>query len=307
MTARAAILLALACSACFGRTVRIGVFGLFRPVELTLRSAEGWALLIDADGQRTTVEGGGPFRCALRQGAVACAANGDTLRARRVTAEVRGGGEFVLGVPGKIERRFAGRLDITAGAGALVAVIVMPVEAAVASSVAAESPPGAGIEALRAQAVLARSFYLASRARHADFDFCDTTHCQFLRDVPKPDSPAARAARDTSGTVLAWGGRPLAALYTASCGGRTRALKDPPPGEYPYFAVECPYCRRGKPVRCSYCVRETGAWANRRGAGAGHGLGLCQRGAAAMAAEGAGFRAILERYFPNTSLIEWRD
>ena len=39
------------------------------------------------------------------------------------------------------------------------------------------------------------------------------------------------------------------------------------------------------------------------GRGAGHGLGLCQKGAAAMAAEGAGFREILARYFPNTILI----
>jgi stage II sporulation protein D len=39
------------------------------------------------------------------------------------------------------------------------------------------------------------------------------------------------------------------------------------------------------------------------GRGAGHGVGLCQKGAAAMAAAGATFREILARYFPNTVLI----
>lgn len=39
-----------------------------------------------------------------------------------------------------------------------------------------------------------------------------------------------------------------------------------------------------------------------RGAGWGHGVGLCQIGAAQMAAEGYGFREILEHYFPGASI-----
>ena len=39
-----------------------------------------------------------------------------------------------------------------------------------------------------------------------------------------------------------------------------------------------------------------------RGAGWGHGVGLCQIGAAMMAAKGFDFRAILNHYFPNTIL-----
>jgi len=38
------------------------------------------------------------------------------------------------------------------------------------------------------------------------------------------------------------------------------------------------------------------------GVGQGHGVGFCQRGARAMAEEGADFRTILQHYFPNTSL-----
>ena len=39
------------------------------------------------------------------------------------------------------------------------------------------------------------------------------------------------------------------------------------------------------------------------GVGEGHGIGLCQRGARAMAEEGANFRQILNHYLPNTALM----
>ena len=39
------------------------------------------------------------------------------------------------------------------------------------------------------------------------------------------------------------------------------------------------------------------------GAGQGHGIGLCQQGAKAMAESGASFREILNHYYPNTELV----
>jgi stage II sporulation protein D len=38
------------------------------------------------------------------------------------------------------------------------------------------------------------------------------------------------------------------------------------------------------------------------GTGEGHGIGLCQRGAKAMAESAANFREIIGHYFPNTAL-----
>jgi SpoIID/LytB domain protein len=40
------------------------------------------------------------------------------------------------------------------------------------------------------------------------------------------------------------------------------------------------------------------------GSGQGHGIGLCQRGAKAMAEAGNTFRQILNHYFPNTALMQ---
>jgi hypothetical protein len=117
-------------------TVLIGVFGLFRPTELVLRPAPGQALVVEAGASRMVLEG----RRTLQVRAT-------DLAESSLRAAVRGGGEFFLGVPGKIERRFRGELRITVTEGALVAVVAMDREVAVASAVAAESPPGASLEA----------------------------------------------------------------------------------------------------------------------------------------------------------------
>ena len=41
------------------------------------------------------------------------------------------------------------------------------------------------------------------------------------------------------------------------------------------------------------------------GTAEGHGIGLCQAGAKAMASEGADFRQILRHYYPETTLVTW--
>jgi peptidoglycan hydrolase-like amidase len=166
--------------------------------------------------------------------------------------------------------------------GHLQAIVRMELENAVASIVAAESPPAAPLEERKAQAVLTRSFLIAGHRRHEGFDFCDTTHCQFLREAPPAGSLSARAAGDTRELVLAYQGRVIAALYSANCGGKTRTPADAGWNEepYPYFAVDCPV----------------------RGAVAGHRIGMCQEGAAQMARNGKSFREILAHYFPATTI-----
>jgi stage II sporulation protein D len=200
----------------------------------------------------------------------------------------RGGSEaaFVLSVPGKIQREFRGRLEVRQVGDALVAIVEMDRETAVASIVAAEAPD-APIEAQRAQAIVARSFLAGAGARHDQFDFCDTTHCQFLREPPRAGSAPARAAADTRGQAIWYQGHTVAALYSADCGGHTRTLEQAgwSAAPYPYFAVECPV----------------------RGPSSGHRIGYCQRGAAEMARRGATFREILAHYFPATELAALRD
>ncbi len=52
----------------------------------------------------------------------------------------------------------------------------------------------------------------------------------------------------------------------------------------------------------NFTSRQEGEQVILEGAGQGHGIGLCQRGAKAMAEKSSSFRQILNYYFPNTTL-----
>jgi stage II sporulation protein D len=274
-----------------------------------------------------------------RGGSIECLAGDRRWLARSVTVSETAEG-FRLQVPGKIERRFAGRLEVVARGDELQAVVSMPRDIAVASIVAAESQPGTGFEALKAQAIVSRSFLAAARHSQQGFDFCDTTHCQFLRQPPPPDDPAFQATAATRGITLAHQGATVAALFSRSCGGSTRPLREAGlrPDNYPFFAVDCPSCRQRPEIwqrklplaeaqellasagaesarlefvrrqgwdaipSSRYSARREGDWVVLSGAGRGHGVGLCQRGAAALAADGMSFQEILAHYFPGVTL-----
>jgi stage II sporulation protein D len=128
-------------------------------------------------------------------------------------------------------------------------------------------------------------------------------------------------------------------MYTRSCSGHTHTPAELGllSGAYPYFSVECKYCR-AHPTRWSsrisaqdaaalhssdesarlildrrlgwsavpsndFAAKEKGDQFILEGTGQGHGIGLCQSGAKAMAEEGANFRQILSHYYPNTTIL----
>jgi stage II sporulation protein D len=317
------------------REVRISVLGLFHTTEVVI-SRTAKPLTCAAGEDRWPV--GQPLHLVLDQGAIRIAETSRSVAGGLTCDDGQGGAtEFTLAIPGRISRRYQGRLELRVRERELVVIVAMGLETAVASIVAAESPPQAPREALKAQAVASRSFLLAGKGRHVDFDFCDTTHCQFLRQPPAAGSPAAQAAAETKGLVLAYQGGTFAAMYSASCGGRTHSLKELgiPVHGYPYFAVPCGYCRRHPekwvakisesdagnlaPTESSrlklarklgwrtvpgnsYSSRAEGGEVVLEGSGVGHGIGLCQRGGADMARRGASFREILEHYYPNTEV-----
>lgn len=80
---------------------------------------------------------------------------------------------------------------------------------------------------LALQAIVARTWAAANLGRHArqGFDFCATTHCQVMRPegaVLAANRPViARAVSATRGQVIAFGGRPIDAVFHADCGGAT--------------------------------------------------------------------------------------
>jgi peptidoglycan hydrolase-like amidase len=323
--------------------LHFGVLGLFHPKELILQPESAQVLSVAAQDVATTPALALNGEPGHRQIVIRAEGNrvvaGDSS-AVSWTAAARDGGAtaFRLIVPGKLHRVYRGRLTIQARKGELLAVVAMDRETAVASIVAAEMVESAPMEALKAQAVVTRSFLVAG-PRHLDFDFCDTTHCQFLKSPPALTSRVTSAVQATRGLVLAWHGKPLAAMYSSRCGGQTRSLRDvglKPGDSYPYYSVRCQWCLRhpatwqsrigasGQPPQpgderrriaearqwgwgaipsSDFTATADGEGWRLEGHSVGHGVGMCQMGATGMARAGAGFREILSHYYPNTELI----
>jgi stage II sporulation protein D len=99
------------------------------------------------------------------------------------------------------------------------------------------------LEALKAQAVAARTYAWRHRGQFADegYDLCATPRCQVYEGASAEHPMTDRAVATTRGEILAFGGEPITALYTATCGGHTENAKDVFPEEdAPYLAgVPC--------------------------------------------------------------------
>lgn len=141
-------------------------------------------------------------------------------------------------------------------------------------------------EAFKSQAVAARSY--AAKAveypRHRDLgaDLCTTTHCQVWRTSHYATTDAAVEA--TRGMVAAYDNEIIFAFYFGHCNGRTKNSED-------VWSQALPYCRS---VSCIAVYPEY----------YGHGVGMCQRGAMAMAQRGANFVGIITHYYTGTIVVD---
>jgi peptidoglycan hydrolase-like amidase len=138
------------------------------------------------------------------------------------------------------------------GAGRLTVVNVVHLEDYLRGVVPNELSPGAfpEVEALKAQAVAARSFALAHRGSYGarGFDVCATPACQLYRGASSEHPLTDRAVEQTRGVVATWRGRPIKAYYTSTCGGHTEEGSAIFADGAPYLrGVACPVERAAGP------------------------------------------------------------
>lgn len=126
----------------------------------------------------------------------------------------------------------------------------LPLETYVAGVVAAEIPNDFPEEAIRAQAVAARTYavYKLSRGRpdvHPDANLCnDYHHCAAYRDVAVETAAGSdysrvqRAVEDTAGQILTYDSAPIAAVFHCVSGPRTESAKDVWGEDIPYLQSE---------------------------------------------------------------------
>jgi stage II sporulation protein D len=102
-----------------------------------------------------------------------------------------------------------------------------PLEEYVAGVLAAETSQVAETEALKATAVMARTFAVVNRGRHRGegYDLCARTHCQLFR--PKEVRERHREmASATEGELLWYMGAAAQVFYHQHCGGTTEAAHE---------------------------------------------------------------------------------
>lgn len=137
--------------------------------------------------------------------------------------------------------RYRGSLEILLnGQGRLTAIDTLSVEEYVKGVVPSEIGGSAPPEALKAQAIAARSEALHKLGldHHlADmFDFCAGPHCQTYHGVDDQTAASTKAVDDTRGQVLTYNRRVIDAVYCHSCGGVSADSRDVwRSGNYPFY------------------------------------------------------------------------
>ena len=123
-------------------------------------------------------------------------------------------------------RPYRGLLEVRPGPdGTLTVVNVVNLEEYLRGVVPNELSPVAfpQIEALKAQAVAARTWVLAHLGDYSSkgYDVCATPACQVYRGQATEQPLTDEAIAETRGVVATWRGRPIHAYYTSTCGGHT--------------------------------------------------------------------------------------
>ncbi|MFY9555259.1 MAG: SpoIID/LytB domain-containing protein [Blastocatellia bacterium] len=175
-------------------------------------------------------------------------------RSPKLSQSERGNAESDSNMPGAIRvggKDYRGEIHLVLNPRSRINVVnVLPLEQYLRGVVPMELSPSVypEIEALKAQAIAARSYALARVGQHREegFDLVDDTRAQVYGGLSSERALTNRAIEETRGIVVAYANEdgklaPIEALYTANCGGRTENNEEVFGGKpVPYLrAVAC--------------------------------------------------------------------
>lgn len=201
------------------------------------RNVQSWTL---SSEEPFTLEGR-PVRSARFTTVIVLDSTGDEVRAedfeRRMAIELDDGAVLVRPMTAGIEiesgparfrvngNTYRGRIEVLGSEDAFTVVNELPLEDYLLGVVPNELAPDPfpQIEALKAQAVAARTYILRNLGQFADqgYDICATDQCQVYRGFDTEHELATEAVRETRGLIATYDGEPINALYSSTCGGRT--------------------------------------------------------------------------------------
>jgi stage II sporulation protein D len=152
-----------------------------------------------------------------------------------------GGRPVILGGAGA----YRGALELRpAQFGGLNAINALGLEDYVRGVVALESPSSWPAEALKAQAVAARTYAITTSKNGAGWDHYPDTRSQMYGGVSAETSSTDRAVAATRGEVVTYGGEPVTTYFFSTSGGRTENVEFGFPGGDPkpwLKSVDDPY------------------------------------------------------------------
>ncbi|MEI6209531.1 MAG: SpoIID/LytB domain-containing protein [Desulfuromonadales bacterium] len=140
---------------------------------------------------------------------------------------------------------YRGQAELSYSERGILVVNKLPLEDYLVGLINSEISSAWPIEAVKAQAVIARTYALnrkASRAKalyHLESTVIDQVYDGYLIE----DSRARRAVSETEGEVLSYGGAVIQAFYHSVCGGKTESAENVWGASLAYLkGVDCQYC-----------------------------------------------------------------
>jgi stage II sporulation protein D len=195
--------------------------------KVTVTAANGIAL-VDGTGARSRVAApltlGPGLRVKSEPGAPA-----EPLQ-DPVTLRAVGGGLLSVG-----DRSYRGALRITKVQGKLQLVNLVALETYLLGVVPGEMPKEWPLDALKAQAVAARTYALANLVTGRSFDLYSDARSQLYYGAQAEAPGPTRAVTETRGQVLSYDGAPAQTFYFSSSGGRTLSALDAFGEDLPYL------------------------------------------------------------------------
>jgi stage II sporulation protein D len=146
---------------------------------------------------------------------------------------------------GRVNGVYRGAIDFSAGTFSGVnAINALSLDTYVRGVVGDESPPSWPLEALKAQAVAARTYALTTMRPTAGFDLYPDTRSQVYGGVAAEEASTDQAVAETNGEVVTYQGVPVVTYFFSTSGGRTENVENTPLGNEPkpwLKSVDDPY------------------------------------------------------------------
>lgn len=123
----------------------------------------------------------------------------------------------------------------------LLAVNHINLEEYLYSVLPSEMPDFYPPEALKAQAILARTYVLRTMKKNSYFDLCDSQKCQVYKGTENETSHTAQAINNTQGIILTYDNKPVYAVFSSNCGGISQSSKSAWGFEFDYLKSRLDY------------------------------------------------------------------